>query len=113
LVDCGSSYNYWLVGPQKEKVYHYLKKGELFRVNNAIIHAAVNVGDMERFNLLIDTFDVRLKEKFGRSIDLAAPMSKEGFTFSVKRKSHNKYDIRLNSDPKWNYELIEKNTTKE
>jgi hypothetical protein len=96
LIDAGDSYNYWYVGPEKKKVIHYLKKGELFRVNNAIIHAAVNTGNIARYNLLIDTFPSRLIKKFGSSIDLAAPLSREGYNFSTKRQSNNTNDQRLN-----------------
>lgn len=101
LYDTGDSYNYWYVGPEKKKVIHYLKKGEMFRVNNAIIHAAVNTGNMARYNLLIDTFSDRLFKKFGTSIDLAAPMSREGYDFSIKRKSNNTNDKKIS-------ELLEK-----
>lgn len=97
LIDAGDSYNYWYVGPEKKKVVHYLKKGEMFRVNNAIIHAAVNTGNIARYNLLIDTFPTRLIKKFGSSIDLAAPLSKEGHIFSSKRNSNNKNDHRIHS----------------
>lgn len=93
LIDGGGSYNYWIVGGKQVK--HYLKRGEIFRVNNAVIHSAVNVGEIERYNILIDTFAVRLKEKFKRSIDLAAPMSKEGHIFSLARKAVNKNDKKI------------------
>jgi hypothetical protein len=95
LIDAGDSYNYWYTGADRKKVVHYLKKGEMFRVNNAIIHAAVNTGNISRYNLLIDTFSTRLIKKFGSSIDLAAPLSKEGHIFSTKRNSNNKNDHRI------------------
>ena len=97
LIDAGNSYNYWYYGPEQEKVIHYLKKGEMFRVNNAVTHAAVNTGDIARYNLLIDTFPTRLIKKFGSSIDLAAPLSKAGGIFSRKRNSNNRNDQRIDS----------------
>lgn len=96
LIDGGGSYNYWVVNGVQVK--HYLKRGELFRVNNAIIHSAVNSGDIERYNVLIDTFSSRLKDKFGKSIDLAAPMSKEGHIFSQARRAVNRNDKKIH---KW------------
>lgn len=93
LLDEGESYNYWLVDGVQQR--HYLKRGQLFRVNNAIIHSAVNCSNSERFNVLIDTFSSRLKSKFGKSIDLAAPLSKEGHTFTVARKAVNRNDKKI------------------
>ncbi len=96
LVNSGTSYNYWLYGPKNEKVVHYLKKGEMFRVNNAIIHAAVNGGGEDRYNLLIDTFSTRLNKKFGNSIDLPIPLSKNTHDFSVRRMANNTNDTNIN-----------------
>lgn len=93
LIDDGDSYNYWVVNGVRVK--HYLKRGQVFRVNNAIIHSAVNGGGFERYNILIDTFSARLKAKFQTSIDLNAPMSKEGHNFSVARKAHNTNDKKI------------------
>lgn len=93
LIDGGGSYNYWVVDGVKVK--HYLKRGELFRVNNAILHSAVNSGGIERYNILIDTFSNRLKDKFAKSIDLAAPMSKEGHTFTHARRAVNRNDKKI------------------
>lgn len=93
LIDDGDSYNYWVVNGARVK--HYLKRGQVFRVNNAIIHSAVNGGGVERYNILIDTFSARLKAKFQTSIDLNAPMSKEGHNFSVARKAHNTNDKKI------------------
>lgn len=93
LIDGGDSYNYWVVQGQKVKLP--LKRGQVFRVNNAIIHSAVNSGPVERYNVLIDTFSSRLRSKFHTSIDLNAPMSKEGHNFSVARKAHNTNDKKI------------------
>lgn len=93
LIDGGGSYNYWVVNGQRVK--YYLKRGEVFRVNNAIIHSAVNSGNIERYNILIDTFSTRLRSKFRTSIDLNAPMSREGHNFSVARKAHNSNDKKI------------------
>jgi hypothetical protein len=58
--DVNYNYGYY----NNEKVIYPLKFGNIYRINNAIIHSALNLEDTERYNILIDTFDARLKTKF-------------------------------------------------
>jgi hypothetical protein len=84
------NYNYGYVNG--EKVIYKLEQGKIYRINNAIIHSAVNEEDSERYNILIDTFEQRLQDKFKRFIDIMAPLSDEGYNFSKARASDNKHD---------------------
>jgi hypothetical protein len=90
LSDSDKNYNYGYVNG--EKVIYKLHLGKIYRINNAIIHSAVNEEDVERYNILIDTFEQRLQDKFKKFIDIMAPLSDEGFKFSQARHSDNKHD---------------------
>jgi hypothetical protein len=69
--DVNYNYGYY----NKEKVIYPLKFGNIYRINNAIIHSALNLEDTSRYNLLIDTFDARLKEKFNNHPDRMAALT--------------------------------------
>lgn len=90
LSDSDKNYNYGYVNG--EKIIYKLELGKIYRINNAIIHSAVNEEDSERYNILIDTFEQRLQDKFKRFIDIMAPLSEEGYKFSKARSSFNKND---------------------
>jgi hypothetical protein len=89
--DVNYNYGYY----NNEKVIYPLKFGNIYRINNAIVHSAVNLEDTERYNILIDTFETRLKDKFEKFTDIMAPLSDEGFRFSKARGSLNKHDSTL------------------
>lgn len=84
------NYNYGYVNG--EKVIYKLELGKIYRVNNAIIHSAINMEDTERYNILIDTFEQRLQDKFKGFVDIMAPLSDEGYKFSKARGSFNRND---------------------
>lgn len=90
LSDSNKNYNYGYING--EKIVYKLELGKIYRINNAIIHSAVNEEDAERYNILIDTFERRLQDKFKRFIDIMAPLSDEGYRFSKARGSFNKND---------------------
>ncbi len=90
LSDSNKNYNYGYING--EKIIYKLELGKIYRINNAIIHSAVNEENAERYNILIDTFEQRLQEKFRRFNDIMTPLSREGYQFSKARGSDNKHD---------------------
>jgi hypothetical protein len=78
------NYNYGYING--EKVIYPLKLGNVYRVNNAIIHSALNLENRERFNLLIDTWDPRLKAKFKDHKDLFAAMVILGVNYEFEKR---------------------------
>lgn len=90
LSNSEKNYNYGYMNG--EKIIFKLEQGKIYRLNNAIIHSAVNEEDTERYNILIDTFEQRLQDKFKKFIDIMAPLSEEGYRFSRARSADNKHD---------------------
>jgi hypothetical protein len=84
LTDSDVNYNYGYING--EKVIYPLKLGNVYRVNNAIIHSALNLENRERFNLLIDTWDPRLKAKFKDHKDLFAAMVILGVNYEFEKR---------------------------
>lgn len=78
------NYNYGYVNG--EKVIYPLKFGNVYRVNNAIIHSAINNEDADRYNLLIDTWEPRLKAKFKDHPDLMAAMVILGVNYEFEKR---------------------------
>jgi hypothetical protein len=78
------NYNYGYIN--NEKVIYPLKYGNVYRINNAIIHSAINNEDAERFNLLIDTFDARLKAKFNNHPDKMAALTVLGVNYEFEKR---------------------------
>lgn len=78
------NYNYGYING--EKVIYPLKFGNVYRVNNAIVHSAINNEDVERYNLLIDTWEPRLKAKFKDHPDLMAAMVVLGVNFQFEKR---------------------------
>ena len=68
------------------KVIYPLKFGNVYRVNNAIIHSALNLENAERFNILIDTWDLRLKEKFKDHPDLMSALTVLGVNYNFEKR---------------------------
>lgn len=62
------NYNYGLF--KDEKVVYPLRYGHVYRINNSIVHSALNLENDERHNLLIDVMDARLRLKFANHPDL-------------------------------------------
>lgn len=62
------NYNYGYFA--NKKVMYPLVYGRFYRINNSIIHSALNLENTERYNILIDTMDARLKNKFKNHPDL-------------------------------------------
>lgn len=84
LTDSDVNYNYGYING--EKVIYPLKLGNVYRVNNAIIHSALNNEPKERYNLLIDTWDTRLKAKFKDHPDLFAAMVILGVNYQFEKR---------------------------
>lgn len=78
------NYNYGYVNG--EKVIYPLKFGNVYRVNNAIIHSAINNENADRYNLLIDTWEPRLKAKFKDHPDLMAAMVILGVNYQFEKR---------------------------
>lgn len=78
------NYNYGYY--DNEKVVYPLVYGNIYRINNAIIHSAINNEDTERFNILIDTFDQRLKEKFNQHPDRMAALTVLGVNYEFEKR---------------------------
>lgn len=78
------NYNYGYFND--EKVIYPLEYGKIYRVNNAIIHSALNLEDEDRYNILIDTFDSRLKEKFGNHPDLFSGLTVLGVNAEFEKR---------------------------
>ena len=68
LTDSNVNYNYGYFN--EEKIVYPLKCGNVYRINNAIIHSALNLENEDRYNLLIDCYETRLKNKFKDHPDL-------------------------------------------
>ena len=84
LMDSKVNYMYGYVNG--EKVQWNIEFGKVYRINNAIIHSAINNEDAERFNILIDTFDSRLKAKFNNHPDKMAALTVLGVNFESERR---------------------------
>lgn len=84
LMHSDVNYNYGYV--DGEKVIYPLKFGNVYRINNAIIHSALNLENAERFNILIDTWDPRLKEKFQDHPDLMAALTVLGVNYNFEKR---------------------------
>ena len=81
-----SDVNYMYGYVNKEKVQWVLEYGKVYRINNAIIHSAINAEDRERYTLLIDTWDPRLKAKFKDHKDLFAAMVILGVNYEFEKR---------------------------
>lgn len=68
LTDSKVNYNYGYING--EKIIYPLVCGNVYRINNAIIHSAINLENEDRYNLLIDCYEQRLKDKFKDHPDL-------------------------------------------
>ena len=68
LTDSKINYNYGYING--EKIVYQLEQGNVYRINNAIIHSALNLENEDRYNLLIDCYEQRLKDKFKDHPDL-------------------------------------------
>lgn len=84
LTDSKVNYMYGYVNG--EKVQWNIEYGKVYRINNAIIHSAINGEDTERYNLLIDTWDTRLKDKFKDHKDLLAAMVVLGVNYEFEKR---------------------------
>lgn len=62
------NYNYGYY--QRQKVEFKLQYGHVYRINNSIIHSALNLENDDRYNLLIDVIDPRVWAKFANHPDL-------------------------------------------
>lgn len=62
------NYNYGIF--KDEKVVYPLRYGRVYRINNSIVHSALNLENEDRHNLLIDVMDNRLRAKFSNHPDL-------------------------------------------
>ena len=60
--------------------------GNVYRVNNAIIHSALNLENAERFNLLIDCWEPRLKAKFKGHPDLMKSLAVLGVNYQFEKR---------------------------
>jgi hypothetical protein len=84
LMDSEVNYNYgWY---ENEKVIYPLRYGNIYRVNNAIVHSALNLENAERFNILIDTWEPRLKAKFKDHQDLMAALTVLGVNYNFEKR---------------------------
>ena len=80
--DVNYNYGYY----NDEKVIYPLKFGNIYRINNAVIHSALNLEDTARYNILIDTFDARLKEKFNNHPDRMAALTVFGVNQEFEKR---------------------------
>jgi len=80
--DVNYNYGYY----NNEKIIYPLKFGNIYRINNAIIHSALNLEDTARYNILIDTFDARLKEKFNNHPDRMAALTVFGVNQEFEKR---------------------------
>ena len=80
--DVNYNYGYY----NGEKVIYPMVYGNIYRINNAIIHAANNFESSERFNLLIDTFDERLQQKFSQHPDILAALTVFGVNKEFEKR---------------------------
>lgn len=80
--DVNYNYGYY----NNEKVIYPLKFGNIYRINNAIVHSALNLEDTARYNLLIDTFDARLKAKFNHHPDRLAALTVFGVNQEFEKR---------------------------
>ena len=80
--DVNYNYGYY----DNQKIIYPLKFGNIYRINNAIIHSALNLEDTERYNILIDTFDARLKAKFNNHPDRLAALTVFGVNQEFEKR---------------------------
>lgn len=83
LTDSNVNYNYGYYN--EEKIIYPLRKGKIYRVNNAIVHSALNLENAERYNILLDTFDARLRNKFIHHNDLYKGLSVLGINYNFEQ----------------------------
>ena len=84
LMQSDVNYNYGYYN--NEKVIYPLEFGNVYRVNNAIIHSALNLENAERFNLLIDCWEPRLKAKFKGHPDLMKSLAVLGVNYQFEKR---------------------------
>jgi hypothetical protein len=83
-MDSDVNYNYGYI--DDEKVIYPLKVGNVYRINNAIVHSAINMENENRINILIDCWDQRLKEKFKDHPDLFSALSILGINYEFEKR---------------------------
>lgn len=83
LTESDKNYNYGYYND--EKIIYPLKKGKIYRVNNAIIHSALNLENTERYNILIDTQCNRLRQKFKNHPDLMKGLTVLGVNYYFEK----------------------------
>jgi hypothetical protein len=81
-----SKKNYMYAYMNDEKVQWNIEYGKVYRINNAIVHSAINAEPLERFNLLIDTWEPRLKEKFKDHPDLLTSLVMLGVNYQFEKR---------------------------
>jgi hypothetical protein len=84
LMDSKKNYMYAYV--DDEKVEWNIEYGKVYRINNAVIHSAINAEPLERFNLLIDCWEPRLKEKFKNHPDLMTSLAFLGVNYQFEKR---------------------------
>ena len=84
LMHSDINYNYGYY--KNEKVIYPLEFGNVYRVNNAIVHSALNLENAERFNLLIDCWEPRLKAKFKNHPDLMKSLAVLGVNYQFEKR---------------------------
>lgn len=70
------SYNYYKEGEREVRVH--FKIGGVYRLNNLVMHGAVNDGDEPRDNLLLDVIEERVWHKYKHHPDMYALISPGG-----------------------------------
>lgn len=68
LSNSSKNYNYGYF--KEEKIIYPLQYGRIYRINNSIVHSAVNLENDDRYNILIDVMEPRLRSKFSKHPDL-------------------------------------------
>lgn len=84
LTDSAVNYNYGYY--KEEKIIYPLKCGNVYRINNAIVHSAINLENEDRYNLLIDCFDHRLRDKFKDHPDLFHSLTMIGINKEFEKR---------------------------
>lgn len=87
------NYNYGYY--DKQKVIYPLVYGHVFRINNAIIHSALNLEDDERHNVLIDVMDERLAIKFKDHPDLFRSLNANNINWKFEERLRIKRKLGL------------------
>jgi len=84
LMDSKKNYMYAYIND--EKVEWNIDYGKVYRINNAVIHSAINAEPVERFNLLIDCWEPRLKAKFKNHPDLMRSLVVLGVNYQFEKR---------------------------